>query len=229
MTLTKNKFDSVSERLSEIIRRAKEASLKAGVDNTPAEIIAVSKRQPDEKIKEALDFGHRLFGENRVQEAITRWTEQKPRYPDLRLHLIGPLQTNKVGEAVAFFDAIETVDRPKLARALASQMSQQKRYPDCYVQVNTGEEPQKSGIFPSQAENFINFCRFECKINIIGLMCIPPINEEAAMHFALLRKIAEKNNIKKLSMGMSSDFETALEFGATSVRIGSAIFGERNH
>ena len=194
----------------------------------PPSLVAVSKRQPDDRIDAALAAGHRLFGENRVQEAQQRWTERRRRHPDLTLHLIGPLQTNKAAEAVALFDVIEVVDRPKLALALAREMTRQDRHLACYIQVNTGEEPQKSGILPAEADEFIRFCKEECGLDIQGLMCIPPQSEEPSMHFALLRGIAERNGLAGLSMGMSGDFEEAVAFGATSVRVGSAIFGARD-
>jgi pyridoxal phosphate enzyme (YggS family) len=191
-------------------------------------LVAVSKRQPDDRIDAALAAGHRVFGENRVQEAQQRWSDRRDTIPDLTLHLIGPLQTNKVAEAVALFDVIEIVDRPKLARALAREMAGQDRRLPCYIQVNTGEEPQKSGIMPMEADDFITFCCDECGLMIEGLMCIPPQDEEPAMHFALLRTIAARNGLSGLSMGMSGDFEEAVGFGATSVRVGSAIFGARD-
>ena len=191
-------------------------------------LVAVSKRQPADRIEAALVAGHRVFGENRVQEAQERWAERRDLYPDLKLHLIGPLQTNKVADAVALFDVIEVVDRPKLARSLSAEMVRQGRHLPCYVQVNTGEEDQKSGIWPEDADDFIVFCRNECGLDIFGLMCIPPVDEEPAMHFALLRMIAERNGLPGLSMGMSGDYEEAVRFGATSVRVGSAIFGSRD-
>ena len=191
-------------------------------------LVAVSKRQPDDRIEAALAAGHRLFGENRVQEAQARWTERRASHDDLRLHLIGPLQTNKAADAVALFDVIEVVDRPRLARILAQEMIRQDRHLPCYVQVNTGEEPQKSGVMPGEADDFIKFCREDCGLDIAGLMCIPPADEEPAMHFALLRTIAGRNALAGLSMGMSGDYEEAVGFGATSVRVGSAIFGARD-
>ena len=193
----------------------------------PVTLVAVSKRQPDERIHAALTAGQRVFGENRVQEAYGRWAHRRDCYADLKLHLIGPLQTNKVSDAVTLFDVIEVVDRPKLARALGVEMSRQNRQLECYIQVNTGEEQQKSGIGPDDADDFIVYCRDEAKLKITGLMCIPPVDEEASMHFALLKTIAERNGICTLSMGMSDDFEEAITFGANSVRIGSAIFGKR--
>lgn len=203
------------------------ASCAPGQADRPV-LVAVSKRQPDDRIDAALAAGHRVFGENRVQEAQQRWSGRRADVPDLTLHLIGPLQTNKAADAVALFDVIEIVDRPKLARALAGEMARQGRQLPCYIQVNTGEEPQKSGIMPAEADDFIAFCRDECGLNIVGLMCIPPQGEEAAMHFALLRTIAARNGLSGLSMGMSGDFEEAVGFGATSVRVGSAIFGARD-
>ena len=191
-------------------------------------LVAVSKRQPDNKIEAALATGHRVFGENRVQEAKERWVSRRGLYPELRLHLIGPLQNNKAADAVALFDVIEVVDRPKLARSLSTEMIRQGRRLPCYVQVNTGEEDQKSGIWPEEADDFIVFCRNECSLDIAGLMCIPPVEEEPAMHFALLRTIAERNGLSGLSMGMSGDYEEAVRFGATSVRVGTAIFGSRD-
>ena len=193
----------------------------------PVTLVAVSKRQPDDRIHAALTAGQRVFGENRVQEANGRWAHRRDFYADLKLHLIGPLQTNKVSDAVTLFDVIEVVDRPKLAIALGVEMIRQNRQLECYIQVNTGEEEQKSGITPEKADDFIVYCRDKAKLKITGLMCIPPVYEEASMHFALLKTIADRNCISNLSMGMSGDFETAIAFGASSVRIGSAIFGLR--
>ena len=193
----------------------------------PVTLVAVSKRQSEEKIDAVLAAGHRVFGENQVQEARQRWSDRRRAYSDLTLHLIGPLQTNKAAEAVALFDVIEVVDREKLARALAKEMRHQNRYLPCYIQVNTGEEPQKSGILPDQLDDFTYFCKDELALPIIGLMCIPPVDEEAVMHFALLNRMAQRLNVPKLSMGMSGDYIEAIGFGATSVRVGSAIFGTR--
>lgn len=191
------------------------------------QLVAVSKQQPDEKITAALATGHRLFGENRVQEAKERWQERRADYPDLRLHLIGPLQSNKAADAVALFDVIESVDRPKIAAALAKEMRAQNRSLPCFVQVNTGEEPQKSGILPADAVAFVSQCRTEWDLDIQGLMCIPPQTEEPAMHFALLKKLAGQCDVPHLSMGMSADFEQAIAFGADYVRVGSGLFGAR--
>jgi hypothetical protein len=191
-------------------------------------LVAVSKRQPDYRLDEALNAGIRVFGENQIQEAKTRWRHRRELYDDLTLHLIGPLQTNKVAEAVALFDVIEVVDRPKLAKLLVNEMVRQGRHLECFIQVNTGEEEQKSGIAPNNVDSFVAYCRDEIKLTVTGLMCIPPVDEEVAMHFALLSTIAERNGLINLSMGMSNDFEEAIAFGASHVRVGSAIFGSRD-
>ena len=200
-----------------------------GADRDPDEtkLIAVSKTVPAAVIEEAIESGQRLFGENRVQEALGKWPALKELHADIELHLIGPLQSNKVREAVALFDVIETLDRPKLARALAEEMERQGTRPRLFVQVNTGEEPQKAGIAPEETASFIALCRDTFDLNIVGLMCIPPFDEEPAMHFALLAKLADELGIEELSMGMSGDFAKAVAFGATYVRVGSAIFGKR--
>lgn len=190
-------------------------------------LTAVSKQQPWEAVEAALKAGQRVFGENRVQEAQGRWADQRATWPGLELRLIGPLQSNKAADAVALFDAIETVDRESLAAALAEAMARSGRAPELFVQINTGEEPQKSGAAPREADGFIARCREAHGLNISGLMCIPPAGEEPAMHFALLARIAARNGLAKLSMGMSGDFETAVRHGATHVRVGSALFGER--
>ena len=212
-------FNSVENRIEKVcdIFGRKEAP----------DLVAVSKKQPNERVHAALKLGHRIFGENRVQEAQHRWQPLRDKYPDLRLHLIGGLQTNKASDAVAVFDVIEVVDRPKLARALADEMTKQNRRLPCYIQVNTGEEDQKSGVLPVDLKELFGLCHTELGLDVIGLMCIPPIDEEPAMHFALLRELAKRNGLKMLSMGMSDDFEDAVAFGATSVRVGSALFGAR--
>ena len=192
-------------------------------------LIAVGKVQPLERVEAALMAGQRVFGENRVQEAKSKWPEFRTRYEGIELHLIGPLQTNKVREAVELFDVIQTVDRPKLARELAKEMEKQDRRLDCYIQVNTGEEEQKAGVAPADADAFIAECREELGLRVVGLMCIPPVDETPALHFAMLREIAKRNGIANLSMGMSGDFETAVEMGATHVRVGTAIFGARDY
>jgi len=198
-------------------------------DRDPAEVglVAVTKTVLPSAIEESIGAGQLLFGENRVQEARAKWPELKDRHRDLELHLIGPLQTNKVRDAVALFDVIETVDRPKLARALAEEMKRAGKNRRLFVQVNTGEEPQKAGVLPAETDAFVALCRDTFGLSIEGLMCIPPLDEEPAMHFALLAKIAERLGIRELSMGMSGDFARAIQFGATYVRIGTAIFGAR--
>jgi hypothetical protein len=190
-------------------------------------LVAVSKTKPAEAVRAALAAGQRVFGENRVQEATAKFPALRRDYPDLVLHLIGPLQTNKVRDAVAHFDAIETLDRPRLAEALSREMERTGRRLPCFIQVNTGEEPQKAGVRPQQADGFIADCRGRLGLDVAGLMCIPPEHEEPALHFALLREIARRNELGELSMGMSADYETAIRFGATHVRVGSAIFGAR--
>jgi PLP dependent protein len=187
----------------------------------------VTKTVASSAIEEAINAGQRIFGENRVQEARNKWPDLREQHAGLELHLIGPLQTNKVRDAVALFDVIETVDRPKLARALAEEMRRAGKSPRLFAQINTGEEPQKAGVPPGEVDEFITLCRETFGLSIEGLMCIPPLDEEPAMHFALLAKIAERLGVKELSMGMSGDFARALQFGATYVRIGTAIFGAR--
>lgn len=221
---------SVSENLAHVkdhIAQACEEPVKRDVAGVT--LVAVSKKQPLERLQEALDAGQRIFGENRVQEAYEHWRDVKEQgaYPDLQLHLIGPLQTNKVKEAVALFDVIETLDREKLARKLADEMKKQDRHLACFVQVNTGEEEQKAGVAPAELTDFLVFCREECGLNVQGLMCIPPVEEPAALHFALLAKLAKQHNLPKLSMGMSADFDKAIPLGATHVRVGTGVFGER--
>ena len=208
------------------IARAAQAVGRAAGDVT---LVAVSKQQPWEAILPVLAAGQTVFGENRVQEALARWDGKGPSLPSrsLTLHLIGPLQSNKAREAVAHFDVVETLDREKLARALADEVQKQGRRPRLYVQVNTGEEDQKAGIVPADADAFIAACRASYGLEPEGLMCIPPADEPPGPHFALLAKIAGRNGLAKLSMGMSGDFETAIRFGATSVRVGSAVFGAR--
>ena len=213
-----------------LINQKIEASLEgANRQKHDVKLIAVSKVQPVEKIEAALVEGHRIFGENRIQEAALKWPALKIRYPDAQLHLIGPLQTNKVKDAITLFDVIETLDRLKLAEEIKKQSVKKGADITCYVQVNTGEEQQKAGIFPAEAEEFVKHCQETVGLNIKGLMCIPPVNEEPALHFSLLGEIAGKLNLPALSMGMSEDFETAIAFGATHVRIGSSIFGKREN
>ncbi|MFZ5791381.1 MAG: YggS family pyridoxal phosphate-dependent enzyme [Pseudomonadota bacterium] len=218
---------SIADRLGTIKTRIDTAARAAGRDPASVTLVAVSKTQGAEACGEAIAAGQRAFGENRVQEAQGKWPALKARHPDVELHLIGPLQTNKVADAVALFDVIETLDREKLARALASERAKGKRLPRLCIQINTGEEPQKAGVPPAAAAAFIELCRGELALPVEGLMCIPPIDEEPAPHFALLAKLAREHGLEVLSMGMSADFETAIRFGATHVRIGTAIFGER--
>ncbi len=191
-----------------------------------AELLAVSKQQPIERIIAVLAEGHRVFGENKVQESLDKWPALMAEYDGISVHLIGPLQTNKVKTAVGFFAAIHSLDRQKLADKIATEVQAQGRAPDLFVQVNTGEEPQKSGVMPADLDDFVAACR-TMDLPIKGLMVIPPAREEPSLHFALLRKMAVRNGLTGLSMGMSGDFETALAFGATHLRVGSAIFGER--
>ncbi len=196
----------------------------------PADVtlIAVSKTHEAGRIAPLIAAGHRDFGENRVQEAAAKWPALKAAAPDLRLHLIGPLQSNKAADAIALFDVIHSVDRPRIAEALAAEMARQDRRPSCFVQVNTGREAQKAGVDPSEADGFIAACRGQWSLPVVGLMCIPPADEQAAIHFAFLADLARRNGLTQLSMGMSADYETAVRFGATHVRVGSALFGERN-
>ncbi len=220
-------MNQISENKTALEDSIKSACHKAGRNPQEVSLIAVSKKQPIERIHNAINAGHRIFGENRVQEAQEHWLDLRTQIPDLELHLIGPLQTNKVRDAVELFDYIHTVDRAKLAAALAKEMDRQNRYPSCFIQVNTGEEEQKHGVIPSELPSLLDYCRSECKLKITGLMCIPPFDEPPAMHFALLAKLAERYNLPVISMGMSHDFEKAIELGATYVRIGTAFFGER--
>jgi pyridoxal phosphate enzyme (YggS family) len=217
----------IAANLAAVRHAIAEAARKAGRDPAEVTLVAVGKVQPIEKLEAALAAGQRVFGENRVQEAKAKFPAQRERYPDIELHLIGPLQTNKVKEAVALFDVIETVDRPKLAKALAEEMTKQGRQISCYVEVNTGAEPQKAGIPPEEVEAFLETCRTEYGLPIAGLMCIPPADEEPALHFALLADLAKRHGLPVISMGMSGDYETAVRFGATHVRVGTAIFGAR--
>ena len=213
--------------LAEVQALIAAAAQAAGRSAGDVILVAVSKTQGAEDILPVIQAGQRLFGENRVQEAQGKWPDLKAAHPDLRLHLIGPLQTNKVKDAVALFDVIETVDRPKLARVLAKEMAKQDRRLDCFIQVNTGEEEQKAGIWPEDADAFIALVRDELGLSVRGLMCIPPVEEECSLHFALLREIAQRNGLEGLSMGMSADYDVAIQFGATLVRVGTAIFGAR--
>jgi pyridoxal phosphate enzyme (YggS family) len=216
-----------ADRLAEVRQHIAAAARAAGRDPASVTLVAVSKTHGADRVRELLEVGQRVFGENRVQEAEEKFPALRAAYPDLVLHLIGPLQTNKAREAVALFDAIESVDRERLAAMLAKEMTRSGRRPDCYVQVNTGEEPQKAGVLPAELDAFVASCRDSHKLPIVGLMCIPPVDEEPALHFALLAKMAARNGLAKISMGMSADYETAIRLGATHVRVGTALFGHR--
>ena len=214
--------------LSDITSRIHAAETAANRPLGSTRLIAVSKVQPNQRVHEVLQSGHRLFGENKVQEAQGKWPDFRAEFGPVEVHLIGPLQSNKVKAAVELFDAIHAVDRAKLATKIAAEIQAQGKSPQLFVQVNTGEEPQKAGILPADADAFVAECR-AMDLQITGLMVIPPVDEESSLHFALLRKIAERNGLSGLSMGMSSDFERAVALGATHVRVGSAIFGERSY
>lgn len=213
--------------LADVRARIEAAARAVERDVAAVTLVAVSKTHGVDRIGALLKAGQRVFGENRVQEAEAKFPALKAAWPDIELHLIGPLQTNKAREAVALFDVIESVDRPKLAAELAKAMDKEGRRPPCYVQVNTGEEPQKAGVWPAEADAFIAACRDEHGLPVVGVMCIPPADEEPALHFALLAKIAARNGLAIVSMGMSADYETAVRCGATHVRVGSALFGAR--
>jgi pyridoxal phosphate enzyme (YggS family) len=214
--------------LNIIKSKIEKAEKNAARDSGSTQLLAVSKIQPNERVLNVLQQGHKVFGENKVQEALGKWPAFREQFSNIKIHLIGPLQSNKVKQAVKLFDAIHTVDRLKLAQKISNEIQVQGKAPEMFIQINTGEEEQKSGIIPSEADQFISDC-FSLDLPIKGLMVIPPINEEPALHFALLRKIAHRNGLTGLSMGMSSDFESAIAMGATHVRVGSAIFGERDY
>ena len=214
-------------RLAGVLARMAAAARAAGRDPASIHLVAVTKTFGAEHIVPVLDAGHRLFGENRVQEAKGKWPALRERYTGVELHLIGPLQSNKAKEAVALFDAIHTVDRPKIAQAIAQEMAKQGKRLKLFIEVNTGEEPQKAGVLPREAAGLLRLCREDLKLDIEGLMCIPPHDEEPGVHFAFLAKLAGELGLQHLSMGMSADFETAIAFGATYVRVGSEIFGAR--
>jgi pyridoxal phosphate enzyme (YggS family) len=222
-----NSSNIIAQNLAMVWERVGASARSAGRDPAGITLVAVAKTHPAARIELALAAGQRVFGENRVQEAAAKWPALKQAWPDIELHLVGPLQTNKARDAVTLFDVIESLDRPKLAQVLATEMTRSGRRPACYVQVNTGEEPQKAGIVPTEVDEFIRHCRADLGLPVAGLMCIPPVDEEPSLHFALLRKIAQRNGITVLSMGMSADYEIAIAFGATHVRVGTAIFGER--
>ncbi len=219
--------DDVAENLAEVLAGIRRCEVDSGRETGSVRLVAVSKTKSADEIRPALVAGQRVFGENRVQEAESKWPSLKAAFADIELHLIGPLQTNKVRDAIDLFDVIETLDREKLARALAEERAKRGHCPSLLIQVNTGEEPQKAGIVPAEADAFIRLCRDDLQLPIEGLMCIPPVDEPPSPHFALLAKIARRNGLSVLSMGMSADFEAAIQVGATHVRVGSAIFGAR--
>jgi len=218
---------AIATNLEHVRALIAESARAAGRDPAGVTLVAVSKFHPEAAVRAALDAGHRTFGENRVQEAEEKYPALRAAFPDLRLHLIGPLQTNKARDAVQLFDVIETVDRPRLVTALAKEADRAGRAIEVMVQVNTGEEPQKAGVLPADADAFIETCRNTEGLDLRGLMCIPPMDEEPAMHFALLAEMARRHGLEQLSMGMSADFEIAIRLGATHVRVGTAIFGHR--
>lgn len=219
--------DSLQKNFRQVTSAIADAATEAGRDHGDITLVAVTKTFDADAIRPALDMGHRVFGENRVQEAQGKWPHLRQDYSGVELHLIGPLQSNKAGDAVALFDVIETIDREKIAKAIAAEMEKQQRKPHLYVQVNTGEESQKAGVSPTRAREFVEWCKKDIGIGIAGLMCIPPFEENPGPHFALLAKLAGQCGVSNLSMGMSGDYETAIAFGATHVRVGSAIFGSR--
>jgi pyridoxal phosphate enzyme (YggS family) len=220
-------METATGRLEEVKARIAAAEKEAGRESGSVSLVAVSKTFGATAIRPVLEAGQRLFGENRVQEAEAKWPGLKAGFPGIELHLIGPLQSNKAANAVALFDVIETIDRDKIAAAIAGEMRKQGRHPRLYVQVNIGCEPQKAGVAPSDAAAFVKRCQEVHGLAIEGLMCIPPVDENPGPYFALLEKLAREAGVGKLSMGMSADYETAVRFGATSVRVGSAIFGSR--
>ncbi len=217
----------VAQSYSRLVDAVAEAAKAAGREAAEITLVAVSKTRSAQHIEPVLSAGHIDFGENRVQEAQVKWPDLKARYPAARLHLIGALQSNKARDAVALADAIHSLDREKLARAVSQEMARSARRPECFIQINTGEEAQKSGVPPGQADTLIEACQEKYALPLVGLMCLPPLDEEPAPHFALLRKIAERHGLTKLSMGMTADYQTAIAFGATHIRVGSAIFGAR--
>jgi pyridoxal phosphate enzyme (YggS family) len=217
------------DRLNDTKAAIARAAQDCGRDPAGVTLVCVTKTFPAEDVVPLLDAGHRIFGENRVQEAVGKWPALRARYPGIELHLIGPLQSNKTREAVETFDVIQSVDREKIAQTLAEEMTRQGKRPRLFIQVNTGAEPQKAGVLPQDADSFIALCRETYGLEIAGLMCVPPVDEQASPHFALLADIARRNGLRDLSMGMSSDYELAIQLGATYVRVGSAIMGARDY
>ena len=222
-----NAMFEIKENLLTVKSQIANAAIESGREPVDVNLVAVTKTLTEEKIRLAILAGHTIFGENRVQETEGKWPTLRDEFARLQLHLIGPLQSNKVRRAVQLFDVIETIDRPKLARAIAREIENFGWPLKCFIQVNTGEEPQKAGVLPENLDRFVALCRDELALPIVGLMCIPPHDEEPGLHFGLLAEMARRNGLVELSMGMSRDFETAIQFGATYVRIGTAVFGER--
>ena len=220
---------TIIDRLDATRSAIARAAQDCGRDPAAVTLVCVTKTFPAEDVVPLLEAGHRVYGENRVQEAMGKWPSLRERFPDIELHLIGPLQSNKTREAVETFDVIQSVDREKIAKALAEEIARSGKHPRLFVQVNTGAEPQKAGILPQGADAFLAFCREGCGLTIEGLMCVPPVDEQASPHFALLADIAARNGLHQLSMGMSSDYELAIQLGATYVRVGSAIMGVRDY
>ena len=220
---------TIIDRLDATRSAIARAAQDCGRDPAAVTLVCVTKTFPAEDVVPLLEAGHRVYGENRVQEAMGKWPSLRERFPDIELHLIGPLQSNKTREAVETFDVIQSVDREKIAKALAEEIARSGKHPRLFVQVNTGAEPQKAGILPQGADAFLAFCRESCGLSIEGLMCVPPVDEQASPHFALLADIAARNGLHQLSMGMSSDYELAIQLGATYVRVGSAIMGVRDY
>jgi pyridoxal phosphate enzyme (YggS family) len=220
-------LNTAPEHLASVLARIAAAAKAAGRDPASVRLVAISKTFGAGDIVPVLKAGHRLFGENRVQEAQAKWPDLRARYPGIELHLVGALQSNKAREAVALFDAIHSIDRPRIADAIAAEMAKQGRRLELFIQVNTGEEPQKAGVAPAETAALLRHCREDLGLAVAGLMCIPPVEEEAGVHFAFLAKLAGELGLAGLSMGMSADFETAVAFGATHVRVGSEIFGRR--
>ncbi len=219
--------EATRARLADVLRRVGAAAKAAGRDPASVHLVAVSKTFGPEPIAAVLEAGHRVFGENRVQEARAKWPALRARYPGIELHLVGALQSNKARDAVELFDAIHSIDRPRIAEAVAAEMTRQSKRLQLFIQVNTGEEPQKAGVAPNEAGPLLRACREDLGLDIAGLMCIPPHDEEPGVHVAFLAKLASELGLKALSMGMSADFEKAVAFGATHVRVGSEIFGAR--
>ena len=226
--MTDTKTIDITENIHAIHTRMSKSAEQWQRPLNTIQLIAVSKFQPVEKIEPAIKAGQHVFGENRVQEAHEKWITLKAKYPSIELHLIGPLQTNKIHQALDIFDVIETVDRPKLAEMLAKGKASRSHFPECFIQVNVGKEAQKTGILPQESDDFIRYCINDLQLPITGLMCIPPANEPPAPYFALLATIAKRHHLPNLSMGMSSDFESAIACGATHIRVGEAIFGPRH-